>query len=277
MFTPSISPGGVRSRLDVGIALASHRRRSYLAAMPREHGHVGRYPAYQRRLLLLTLFILMMICMALSGCFVGLGLRGTPEGWWGPVYLIGGNVVIATVGWWSLRWINRNEDSFFNFRKGSDGEAATAHTLRGLPDTFHIVHGIELSHGDIDHLVIGPTGIFALDSKAWSGHYEVDANGRLMRNGKPVTDGHAAKLQRRLMNLRAKIVVPGGTDPFIQGAMVFVDSNVVLVGRSIGHIDVVPLDGLLPYLTRTQGRRGLAPEEIELLALRAKGLVPMEA
>jgi len=33
----------------------------------------------------------------------------------------------------------------------------------------------------------------------------------------------------------------------------------------------------VPYLTRTQGRRGLTIDEIELLALRAKGLVAVEA
>lgn len=56
-----------------------------------------------------------------------------------------------------------------SFRKGVVGESRTARILDGLYG-WHAIHSIPLSLGDIDHLAIGPPGVFVLDSKNRSGH-----------------------------------------------------------------------------------------------------------
>lgn len=72
------------------------------------------------------------------------------------------------------------------FEKGADGEAATAAILRGLPPEWGAIHDRRWPLrrlANIDHVVIGPGGIFVIDSKNWSGRITVDG-GRLRQNGR---------------------------------------------------------------------------------------------
>lgn len=72
------------------------------------------------------------------------------------------------------------------FEKGADGEAATAALLQQLPAGWTAIHDVRWPSrrfANIDHLVIGPGGVFVIDSKNWSGHISVD-NGVLRQNGR---------------------------------------------------------------------------------------------
>lgn len=68
-----------------------------------------------------------------------------------------------------------------NFRQGAAGELATARAVAELTVSgWHVLHDRRLPHGgNIDHLVIGPAGVFVLDAKAWSQPAKIDASGRL--------------------------------------------------------------------------------------------------
>jgi hypothetical protein len=59
-----------------------------------------------------------------------------------------------------------------NWERGAEGEARTAQVLAGLGPGWTVWHDLVWpgrKHANIDHLVIGPTGIFVVDSKHWSG------------------------------------------------------------------------------------------------------------
>jgi hypothetical protein len=62
---------------------------------------------------------------------------------------------------------------------GAEGERRTARTLRPLLRSgWHVVHDLDWpGAGNVDHLVVGPGGVFVLDSKAWSGVVSVDDAG----------------------------------------------------------------------------------------------------
>jgi len=53
------------------------------------------------------------------------------------------------------------------WRVGADGEEEVARRLRKLPDDWHVIHAIPVGEreSDIDHLVIGPAGVFTLNTK----------------------------------------------------------------------------------------------------------------
>lgn len=55
--------------------------------------------------------------------------------------------------------------------RGRDGEIRTGQVLLGLPPDFTVIHAQPHGRGDadIDHLVIGPTGVWVIDTKAWTG------------------------------------------------------------------------------------------------------------
>ncbi len=60
--------------------------------------------------------------------------------------------------------------------KGVEGERRTAGYLEPLLDAgFVVLHNRRIpgARGDIDHLVVGPTGVFPIETKNWSGRVEV--------------------------------------------------------------------------------------------------------
>ena len=62
----------------------------------------------------------------------------------------------------------------------------SAHALAALPEldwrVFHDVHWPGRRYANVDHVVVGPGGVFVIDSKAWSGDVTV-ADGVLRQNG----------------------------------------------------------------------------------------------
>lgn len=54
------------------------------------------------------------------------------------------------------------------YRKGHEGEMLVAKSLDNLPEEFYIVNDIVINGAQIDHIVIGPSGVFCLETKNWS-------------------------------------------------------------------------------------------------------------
>ena len=72
------------------------------------------------------------------------------------------------------------------YDRGALGEESTARSLAALPEldwrVFHDVRWPGRRYANIDHVVVGPGGVFVVDSKAWSGEIAV-AEGVLRQNG----------------------------------------------------------------------------------------------
>ncbi|MFN8052864.1 MAG: nuclease-related domain-containing protein [Acidimicrobiales bacterium] len=67
---------------------------------------------------------------------------------------------------------------------GADGEEATAARLEALPPGFHVLHDLHVpaSTANIDHLVVGPTGAWLIDSKKYK--YPLRFDGDTIWSGK---------------------------------------------------------------------------------------------
>ncbi|GAA3802662.1 nuclease-related domain-containing protein [Nocardioides panacisoli] len=72
-------------------------------------------------------------------------------------------------------------------REKTDGERQTAEALEHLPhgewDVFHDVRWSGRRYADIDHIVVGPPGVFVISSKSWSGQIAVH-NGVVRQSGR---------------------------------------------------------------------------------------------
>jgi len=75
------------------------------------------------------------------------------------------------------------------FLKGARGEEAVAHALAFLPSGYTIFHspaslpGIAAQlRSDCDHLILGPTGIFVIETKHWQGPGQI-VDGRILYEG----------------------------------------------------------------------------------------------
>lgn len=74
---------------------------------------------------------------------------------------------------------------------GLEGERRAAQLLEELPPEYRIVHGVEITQPngwpeDIDHVIVGPTGLTLVDAKNWSGAIVIAENA-VLHNGQDVT------------------------------------------------------------------------------------------
>ncbi len=87
-------------------------------------------------------------------------------------------------------FISSSEEKLASFFKGAQGEEDVARELAFLSSDYRVFNCVESgkeallpSNGDYDHIVIGPTGIFVIETKNWSGAVTLE-DGQIRYNGK---------------------------------------------------------------------------------------------
>lgn len=63
---------------------------------------------------------------------------------------------------------------------GLRGERTVGAILRTLGPEYRVVHDLDIGRGNVDHVVIGPTGVFAVETKAWRETVWLDEGSKLM-------------------------------------------------------------------------------------------------
>jgi hypothetical protein len=97
-------------------------------------------------------------------------------------------VAAGAVGW-LLRF--RVSADTTAWRRGARGERRTARALRPLLRAgWSVLHDVAIpgSRANADHLLIGPPGVFLVDSKAWHGHITAGPDGSAWHNGHPMDE-----------------------------------------------------------------------------------------
>jgi Nuclease-related domain len=93
-----------------------------------------------------------------------------------------GLAVAALVGW-RLRF--RPSEQARAWQRGADGERRTGRLLDRLTrDGYVVFHDLAVpgSPANVDHLVIGPSGVFVIDSKRWTGSVHQSPDGLAWHN-----------------------------------------------------------------------------------------------
>jgi Nuclease-related domain len=171
----------------------------------------------------------------------------------------------AMAAGWMLRF--RPSPDAVAWRRGAAGERRTARLLGPLErHGWAILHDLAVprSQANIDHLVIGPGGVFVIDSKQYRGRLQLDPTGRLWHGRYPLAPA-----------LRAV------TFEADQAALVLPDPDVVVVPILAIHGTQVPwgkvvADGVpvvaarrLPSMLRARPAV-LGPERVANLAAQAR-------
>ncbi len=156
---------------------------------------------------------------------------------------------------------------------GYRGERTVRDLLGMLPTGFAVSHGIpytdEAGHRhDIDHVVVGPTGVFVVETKNWNGTFSPGAGDRLLHNGIDETRvlrqaTAEAMALRRMLNERQF---------FPRWVQAIVVSTRATVGTPSGRLDfryvtVLGASDLVPHVRdrRDQGDR-LSEEQVSVAA-----------
>src|SRR5919197_4058323 len=100
--------------------------------------------------------------------------------------LVVGGLAAVAAGW-ALRF--RPSPDAVAWRRGAAGERRTARLLSQLErHGWVVLHDLAIpgSRANIDHLAIGPGGLFVIDSKQYRGRLQLDPSGRLWHGRYPL-------------------------------------------------------------------------------------------
>ena len=129
----------------------------------------------------------------------------------GPARLVGAGA--ALVAGWQLRF--RPSVRARAWREGARGEQATARLLKRLERRgWQVVHDLKVPgyRANIDHVAIGPTGVWVVDSKRYRRAIYVGPDGGLWCGGRPMAHTLAmaawyAHVTSHALGVRARAVV----------------------------------------------------------------------
>jgi Nuclease-related domain len=189
--------------------------------------------------------------------------------------------VLLGIIWWAahrmeLR-VKTYERNRLSYRAGFLGEHEVAVELERLPDEFTVFHNVNTPLGNFDHVVIGPTGFFAIETKNWSGHIAAAESGELKRNGIQASRAYVGQLLARVMRLREQIVaLSGQTEIRIRGIMVFPRASLDAPFGKTRTVYCLRLAKLRDYIAEGKPPGRLSNEQIDQLARAMKGVAGMD-
>jgi len=178
--------------------------------------------------------------------------------------LAAGTIILA-------KYLDHRSDHYLT---GNDGELKIQKVLTQLPNEYLIIPDVQKPHGgNIDFVIVGPTGIFALEVKNPRGSFTIMFDGTdLTFNGKrwqksPLTQTikNAAELgddlQKELNNPHI----------FVEPVLVFANPQNLHFGLHKIHkvLQVICKEFLLELLT-TKGETALSAAEVEKIAEKVK-------
>jgi hypothetical protein len=254
--------------------------------MARVLGEAARYVTGQSlkkyRQQFVTLFLAVYCFALLLGFYFGFSLHKHPYLSIPIFILIVGLGVIALL--LVNRVTNNLETQRLDFRKGAAGEVLIGYLLEGLPDDYWVIHGLKLKpqYGDIDHIVVGPTGVYAIDTKNWRGVVTADGKGELLLNGKPPDKPAIRNLIRAIMTIKDEIKFHSTFNPYIHALLVFPVARVEAKWGQTESVHCVRADQLYKYIVENKKGKKLPPKEIDAisqaflaLAQKDKDFVPV--
>lgn len=150
-------------------------------------------------------------------------------------------------------------------RQGAEGEAMTARILARLPAGYVVMHDLPMprSRANVDHVVIGPTGVFTIETKRY-------------KNGVSIQRGHVRASGRD----RSGIVEQANRQAQAMGGAFGVPARPVVVvhgGVTLGWFTSPVVDGVRfcsPGKLRkvvTNGPATLSPDEVNAAVERVAG------
>ena len=165
-----------------------------------------------------------------------------------------------------------------NYELGTEGEKRVAKILGKLPDDYYVINGLSTDRGDLDHVVIGPTGVFVVDAKHWRGVVSsADGNGELLVNGKKTSKPYISQFVGRMMGTRDLVLThERDIDPFYQAIFAFTRAWLDVKPGSTGNVKCLRDDELLDYIENEKHGKQLSPSEAGRIADVFRGIAHMD-
>lgn len=168
--------------------------------------------------------------------------------------------LLAVAGFlvWATRDGLRGLQSFF---KGARGEERVALLLGSLPRGYHVFHDFPCGGaGGIDHVVVGPTGVFVVETKCWAGAVSVEGDAVRVNGADPSRPplAQARSHARALADfLSERLEAPPACAPLV----CFASENLAGGTQEVGDALVCNASELARLIQRRAGH--LAADDVE--------------
>jgi hypothetical protein len=177
----------------------------------------------------------MRTLLTLGALAVATTVMGRRFGWHDPRFLgaeVGLLIAIFAISHWVLPLVDRHD-------RGATGEEQVGELLEGLGERgWRVVHDASLGRGNVDHILIGPGGVFTVETKSHPGPVRV---GRM----------HGSVLgQAQAQRKAIEAIVEEHVEPLVVFSRAWVDRP---LSRRKG-VRVVPARMLLGYVDRQPER-----------------------
>jgi hypothetical protein len=161
------------------------------------------------------------------------------------------------------REANRLKKRAKQAEKGAAAEERVSKKLTSLPEEYRYFNGIDFDSFDIDHVVVGPGGVFLVETKSHGGRITAVGD-ELLLNGARPTKNFLNQTWRQTRNLEGFLYRLTSKKWKIIPVLCFTNAFVG-IRRPVKGIDVVSIGFLSKYLLRQP--ESLSAEEIEHLSM----------
>jgi hypothetical protein len=139
-----------------------------------------------------------------------------------------------------------------------------AELLAGLePDGYIAIHELDIGRGDADHVVVGPTGVFVVETKEWNGRF-FPRRGHLMFNQRPA-DEVVSQVTIAALAVKRRLE-QAGIDVFVHALIASTKAKVYHSPLRLAHVTVMEADDLPAFV---RARRTAIDADTANRALRA--------
>jgi hypothetical protein len=245
-------------------------------------GEAARYTTDQSIRVFQRMLITTMLMIAALGVFEGAFLSIMVLEWdstsWGFLAMgLMGVVGAFYVCQFQSERIDRYERERMNWRKGTLGEHAVLATLESLSDRYFVLNDVRTANGNLDHIVVGPTGLFAIETKNWRGSVTVNEQGKLLTNGVLATQPCIRRLLGRGMSVLYQVrVLAGRENIYVRSVMVFPRAWVNAPFGSTGKVHCMTDETLCSYIEDQKYSDKLDDNAVAEIVRALEGIARME-
>lgn len=147
---------------------------------------------------------------------------------------------------------------------GARGEERVSNLLSALPDKYHIFNDFVAGGLQVDHVVVGPAGVYAVETKFWSGKVTIE-EGKILVDGNKPTRPPLVQVQREAAAVKAELEKAGWSGA-VTPLLVFASNSFV------SHI--AELNGVV-VLNSSEIKAGFATERVVIAPDELERLVSL--
>ncbi len=140
----------------------------------------------------------------------------------------------------------------FTWQTGARREQEVGRVLDGLRNEgFRALHDLDIGRGNVDHVVVGPTGVFTIETKNTKANLYPKAG--LLMQGRFDRTTWVKQASRGAVEIKRRLAL-AGIDRFVPAIIVSVSGEVLGKPLTFGNVDVIELANLADHLRWPRSR-----------------------